>query len=329
MSITMRDVAEAAGVSIKTVSRVVNEQGEISEETRQRVLLTIDKLGYRPSKVARALVTKRTDTIGLIVGDICNPYFSEVARGVLDVAQEKGFDIFLCNSDGVMEAEKRALFSLIDHNVAGAIIYPHWKNRDWFKGVANPQRPIVLINYDWTPEPGLGVVLTEIVRGAEIAVDYLVEKGHRNIGMVAGEDNGIQQRVQGYRRALEKHGLPFREEYVRGGPGILEHGIESSKELLTRYPEITALFCYNDLIAIGAIQSCKELCLAVPDDCAVVGFDNIRFGALTCPSLTTVHCDKYEIGKQAATLLVDMFKTPEKIFPSIRVDVELIVRESA
>jgi LacI family transcriptional regulator len=329
VSITMRDVAEAAGVSIKTVSRVVNEQGEISEETRQRVLLAIEKLGYRPSKVARALVTNRTETIGLIVGDIANPYFSEVSRGVLDLAQEKGFDVFLCNSDGDLETEKRALFSLIDHNVDGAIIYPHWKNRDWFKDVSSPKCPVVLINYDLESAPGYGVVLSEIIKGAQTAVRYLIDKGHRHIGMLAGMDTGIHQRVQGYRKELKNHGLPFREDYILWGPAVLEHGIESSKALLTQHPEITALFCYNDLIAMGAIQGCKEMGLRVPEDCAIVGFDNIRFGALVCPSLTTIHCNKYEIGRQAASLLIEMLKSPDKSFPSIRIDSELIVRESA
>ncbi len=207
MAVTMRDVAEEAGVSIKTVSRVVNKQGELAPETRQRVLEAIEKLGYRPSKVARALVTRRTDTIGLLIGDISNPYFSEVARGVLDVAREQEYDVFLCNTDGEPITEKRALFSLIDHNVDGAIIYPTWDNKEWIPEFARQNSPLVLVNSRIEPRQGVGIVQTEIQKGANLAVKYLISQGHQNIGMIAGQVGPIGNinRVQGYRQALEKN----------------------------------------------------------------------------------------------------------------------------
>ena len=329
MPVTMRDVAEAAGVSIKTVSRVVNEQGEISDGTRQRVLQAINQLGYRPSKLARALVTQRTDTIGLLIGDIANPYFSEVARGVMDAAQLKGYDVFLCNTDA--QTEKRALFSLIDHQVDGVIIYPTYENIAWLNGFSSPETPLVFVNIALEPRPGQGIVHSAIEEGANLATSYLIEQGHREIGMIAGEVAPIESisRVQGYCRALEENGLPYREELVLVGIPQFEHGFEAARELFKRSPQITAIFCYNDLIAMGAIKSCQEMGLRVPQDCAIVGFDNILFAQLIDPPLTTVHVDKYEIGKQSATLLMEMLKDPQKVFPAIRVEMELLVRKSA
>jgi len=329
LPVTMRDVADAAGVSIKTVSRVVNDQGEITENTRQRVLDAIEKLGFRPSKVARALVTHCTETIGLLIGDIDNPYFSEVARGVLDIAQEQEYDVFLCNADTPV-AEKRALFSLVDHYVDGAIIYPTYDNLPWLQQFGNPTRPLVIVNKVIDPAPGIGVVCSKIVQGAKLAVCYLIEKGHTEIGMIAGEvaPLGMINRVIGYRQALEDHGVPFREERIILGPPVFQHGFDAMKVLVENRHKITAVFCYNDLIAMGAVQSCKAMGLRVPEDCAIIGFDNIRYTEMVNPPLTTVHVDKYEIGIQAASLLMDMFEDPERVYPPIYIDTELVVRES-
>lgn len=331
MPVTMRDVAQETGVSIKTVSRVVNEQGEISDETRERVLVAIERLGYRPSKVARALVTRRTDTIGLICGDIANPYLSEVARGVLDSALGGEIEVFLCNTDGNAEVERRALNSLLDHNVDGAIAFPLYANFEWFNKIVHPDHPIVLINCDLPTRPGLGIVSTEMRKGAILAVGFLAKKGHRSIGMLAGNvaPKDKIHRVQGFRDGLELHGLEYRDELVLTGGPVIEFGVAGGRRLLTEHPEVTAIFCYNDLMAMGTVQACKELGRRVPDDCAIIGFDNIKFSAMTNPALTTIHVNKYEIGRQAATLILGMLNYPGIVYPPTHMDVELIIRESA
>ena len=264
MPVTMRDVAEAAGVSIKTVSRVVNKQGELADDTRQRVLDAIDQLGYRPSKVARALVTQRTDTISLLVGDIANPYFSEVARGVMDAAQVEDYEVFICNTDN--GSEKRALFSLIDHNVDGAIIYPTYENLDWLNKFSKPGQPVVLVNSILEPHPGQGVVRTRIRKGADLATTYFIEQGHRLIGMIAGEVAPLEliKRVVGYRQALERHGIAFREDMVMIGAPQVNHGYEAAKLLIERFPQMTAIFCYNDLLAMGALKRFKRWVYVCP-----------------------------------------------------------------
>jgi DNA-binding LacI/PurR family transcriptional regulator len=212
-TVTMRDVAQKAHVSIKTVSRVVNDQGEISEKTRQRVLVAIEELGYRPSKVAQALVTQRTDTVGLIVGDVVNRVFDK--------------------------------------------------------------------------HPGMGLVATDIHGGARLAVDYLVGKGHTAIGMLAGRAAPLDkmQRVQGFREALMAHGLVPVDEWILTGSPILERGYEAARQLLTQHPQVTAFFAYNDLLALGAIQACDELGRRVPDDCAVVGFDDVQLYTVISPKI--------------------------------------------
>ena len=331
MPVTMRDVARESGVSIKTVSRVVNQQGEIRDETRKRVLTAIDKLGYRPSKVARALVTRRTDTIGLIFGDIANPYLAEIARGVLDSTVKEKIEVFLCHTGGDPESERRAINSLLDHNIDGAIVFPLLANSEWIQEIAKPEHPIVLMNFDVPSHPGLGSVVTDMRKGAKLAVDYLVEKGHRYIGMLAGEvgPKNMIQRVVGYRNGLEQHGIEYRDELVLIGNPVIEFGVSGAERLLSQYPEITALFCYNDLIAMGAIQTCKKLGMRIPDDCAIVGFDDNRFSSLVHPSLTTINVDKYRIGQYAAKCLLAMLKKPDEILEPIPIDVELIIRESA
>ncbi len=328
MPVTMRDVAIKAGVSIRTVSRVVNNEGEITEETRQRVLAAIEELGYRPSKLARALVTRRTETIGLVLVNIANPFFAEVACGVLDAAEARGYNVFLCNSTDT-EQQDRILRSLADHAVDGVIVYPGFGGGDSLRNFAEHHGPVVTLNC-FFEYPGTSRVMIDTRRGANLAVDHLVSKGHTAIGMLAGQARSLSlmRRVRGFREALRRHGLPFVKEWVLPGPPTVERGFASTLQLLTQYPKITAIFAYNDLLAVGAIQACKELGRRVPDDCAIVGFDDIPLAAMLAPPLTTIRVDKYELGLQAANRLFDMLASPGTYFPPIYVDVELVVRGS-
>ena len=332
MAVTMREVAHKAGVSIKTVSRVVNNQGEISDETRERVLIAIDELQYRPSKLARALVTQHTDTLGLIVSDITNPFFSEFACGVLDTARSEGYDVFLCNSGARVKQEMRALYSLADHNVDGIIIFPSWRNEENLKTFAVQRRPVVVVNRAMDPHPAIGQVVMDTGRGARLAVEYLSGKGHTNIGMLAGYAAfpDVFHRVRGFREALEELGLPLVDEWiVAAAPPVVEQGRAAARQLLNQHPQLTALFCYNDLLAVGALQACRELGRRVPEDCAVVGFDDIQLAALVTPALTTIRVDKYELGRQAVVLLVNMLEDSSTEYPTVYLDASLVIRESA
>ena len=328
----MRDVALKAGVSIKTVSRVVNDQGEISEATRQKVIVAIDELGYRPSLVARALVTQSTYTVGLVAVDIRNPFFPEVAHGVIETARCRGYNVFLCNTGSGPDLELGALRSLADRSVDGIIFYPSYESGETIKAFAQNYHPMVVINHT-VDQPGTSQVRTDNKYGAKLAVDYLVQQEHRAIGMLTGVANGHPskvRRVQGYHAAMNAHDLPIEEGWVvPTSTPTVECGYEAARYLLTQHPEITAIFAYNDLLAIGALKACHELGRRVPDDCAIVGFDDIQLAAMVIPSLTSVRVNKYKLGQQAMNRLFDMMGKPEATFPPITLTPELIIRESA
>ncbi|MBP7960357.1 MAG: LacI family DNA-binding transcriptional regulator [Caldilineaceae bacterium] len=331
MPVTMRDVAERAGVSIKTVSRVVNEQGEISEATRQNVLAVIKELRYRPNLLARGLVTQRTNTIGLVIGDITNPFFSEVARGVQDVARAEGYNIFLANTDSLPDDERKVLRSLADHAVDGIIIFPNSDNEELIGELASREQPIVLVNYLLNHEH-VGLVTTDLYAGSRLAVDHLAAKGHQHIGMLAGSNlvvgNNQGRRLRGFRDGLAAYGLPDNPDYVRISPGNMEGGHAAALALLAQHPQITAIYAYNDLLAMGALQACRQMGKRVPDECALIGFDDILMVSLVNPSLTSVRIDKSNLGQQAMHQLLSMIRNPDQPPAPIVLGVDLVIRES-
>ncbi|MGC9521942.1 MAG: LacI family DNA-binding transcriptional regulator [Anaerolineae bacterium] len=332
MPVTMQDVAERAGVSIRTVSRVVNKSEELSEETRQRVQAAIKQLGYRPSRLARALVTQHSDTIGLLIPDITNPFFSEVARGVVDAAESEGYSVFLANTDSNADKEFRALQKLADHAVDGAILFPTPGREATLCAFAAEYGPIVAINDYGLEEqhPSITCILTSLEEGARMAVDRLVSGGHRAIAMLSDVyEPDLLPRVRGYRDALRAHRLPVRDDWICRGPPVIETGCRSTLRLLQAFPEITGIFAYNDLLAIGAMRACKELSRPIPEACGIVGFDDIHLASLITPPLTTIHIDKYQLGREAFDRLLDMLERPGAPHPTVKMKVSLMERESA
>ncbi len=329
-SVTMRDVAQRAGVSVRTVSRVVNRRGEITDATRLRVQAAIDDLNFQPNKLARALVTQHTDTIGLIVDDIANPFFAELAAAVQANAQAAGYSIFLCHSAGLWEEELRALDSLVAHGVDGIILSPSaGLTAERLKPFADRCGPIVTVGHAPNHDR-IGRVQISTRGGAYEAVEHLIARGHRCIAMLCGIGApAIHHRYQGYREALLGHDLDLRDELVCPGATTFERGRASTLALLAQYPDVTAIFAYNDLLALGALRACAEQGRRVPADCAVVGFDDIPLADWINPSLTTVRVDKPRLGGQAVELLLDMLLAPESAPPTVTVDTRLVVRESS
>ncbi|GAB4540118.1 MAG: LacI family DNA-binding transcriptional regulator [Anaerolineae bacterium] len=327
--VTIEDVARAAGVSRQTVSRAINAKGEISPLTYQRVMEAVQALDYRPSGVARSLATQRTRTIGLVVPDITNPFFPEVARGVQDVARQEGYSVFLCNTDESPDEELQVLQSLASRPVDGIILFGSRISEADLLAFADHYRPLVVLNR-FLEHPGVSLVLVDNQRGAKLAVDYLAHLGHAAIGMLAGPvaSPSSIQRVEGFRQAMAAHGLAAPEDWIVPGPPTIEGGYETARQILTQYPEVTAFFAYNDLSAWGAVQASRDLGRRVPAQCAVIGFDDIRLAAMVSPSLTSVRVDKYYLGQQAMIRLLAMLDTPDASFPPIHVGVELVVRES-
>jgi LacI family transcriptional regulator len=330
MPTTLRDVARKAGVSVKTVSRVVNNQGEISEETRQRISAVIREMGYRPNLVARGLVTQRTHTLGLVVPDITNPFFPEVARGVQDAARRHRYNVFLCNSGEDKQEELNVLYSLAEQGVDGVIISPCYSTDENLVQFAAAFRPIVTINHNYA-HPNISQVLTENVHGAKLAVDYLVGKGHRQIGMIGGLEKSLNRarRISGFTEAMKEHGLDVIIENIEGATPNVESGYAAALSLLAKQPQLSALFVYNDLMALGVLQACRMLGCRVPEDCAIVGFDDIQMAGLIYPPLTTIHLDKYRLGQKAVDRLIEMLDQPKTHFAPISLEVQLVIRQSA
>jgi LacI family transcriptional regulator len=328
--VTIEDVARKAGVSRQTVSRAINNKGEISPATRNRVMEAVRALDYRPSRVARGLATRRTHTIGLVVPDITNPFFPEIARGVQDVARREDYSVFLCNTDESPDEELQVLHSLAAQPVDGILLFGSRISDGDLTAFADSYRPLVMLNR-FLEYPGVSLILVDNQRGAKLAVDHLADQGHVAIGMLAGPTTSPSsaQRVEGFRQAMAARGLPTPGDWISPGPPTIEGGYDAAQRLLMRYPQPTALFAYNDLSALGTVQACRELNRRVPAECAIIGFDDIRLAAMVSPSLTSVRVDKYYLGQQAMIRLLAMLDEPDESFPPVRVDVELVVRESS
>lgn len=328
---TINDVAKIAGVSRQTVSRAINNKGEISLDTREQVLKVVQHLGYRPNRMAQGLVTQHTLTIGIIIPDISNPFFPEFARGVQDFAHQEEYNVFLCNTDGNPDEEVKALYSLAAQGVDGVILFTYQGSDDILKEFADKYHPVVVLNR-YVEHPNIAVIMVNNYHGAKLAVEHLIERGHTNIAMLAGPDTSPSKvrQVKGFCDALTEHGLPVVAKWIISSLPLptLTQGYQSAHQLLSKNPQITAIFAYNDLLAIGAIRACNELGYRVPTDCAIVGFDDIQLASMVTPSLTTIYVNKYTLGEQAMARLLNMINNPDSVSPSIYVDVELVVRES-
>jgi LacI family transcriptional regulator len=327
---TMKDVAQRAGVSPSTVSHVMNETRFVSQQLRDRVLHAMKELNYQPSAVARSLRTKRTQVIALVIPDITNPYFPEVARGVQDVAEENEYSVILCNTDRIRGRELRFLKALRGQQVDGLILNPSEVTFGDLQDLQDAQIPVVLIGSQ-IDHPDLDVVMVNNVQGAYDAVSHLIDLGHRRIGLVGGPRaaSSGEQRFQGYIRALATHDIPIDEEIITEGRFTREGGHESMKRLLALQSPPTAVFASSDVMAIGALMAIQEEGLQVPNDVSLVGFDDIAEASTTTPKLTTVSQPKYQTGKVAAQLLFDRVEgTSPGERQKIVLSHQLVIRDS-
>jgi len=308
--VTMADVAHEAGVSTMTVSRVVNNKGEVSPATRQRVLDVIERLRYRPSGIARGLATRRTRTLGLVIPDVANPFFSDVTRGAEHVAYAQGYNVFLCNTEEDPQRELAVLRSLEEKRVDGVVLCSSRLDDDELRQVVSRHSAVVLVNRrleSMDEQNGVGAVLVDDLSGGRMVTRHLLDTGHRAVGLLAGPptSHSGRRRAEGYRAALADAGVQYDPAWVIACPADVDGGRRAAAGLLAAHPDLTALFCYNDLVAVGALHACAEMGRRVPDDLAVVGFDDILLAALVTPPLTTCRVPRYELGGQAMKLLLN------------------------
>lgn len=328
--VTMSDVAREAGVSLMTVSRVVNDKGEVSQSTRERVLDVIARMGYRPSGIARGLATKRTGTLGLVVPDVANPFFSEVARGAEHVAYAEGYNVFLCNTEEDTERELAVLQSLEEKRVDGLVVCSS-RLEDVELGEALAYHHAVVLVNRRLEENRVGTVLLDDRTGGKIATEHLLQGGHRAVGFLSGPraSRSGRERAEGFRAALTSLMVPSDPRWSVHCSPMVEGGYQTGVDLLAAHPRLTALLCYNDLVAVGALQACAALARRVPEDVAVVGFDDIPLAALVTPSLTTCHVPRYDLGARAVRLLLNQIQGCREDCSEIVLQPELVVRESA
>lgn len=314
MTVTIYDVAREAGVSMATVSRVVNNNPNVKPQTRKKVFEAIERLGYRPNAVARGLASKKTTTVGVVIPDISNSIFSEVARGIEDIANMYHYNIILCNADKKKEKEIRVVNTLLEKQVDGLLFMGGAITEDHVQAFKTSSVPVVLCA---TADEKRLIPSVDIdhEKAAYDAVNVLIQNGHKNIAMISGtlQDpaNGFA-RYQGYKKALEDAGIPLREEYVRIGNYRYESGLEVTKYFLELPERPTAIFAATDEMAIGAIHTLQDSGLKVPDDVSVISVDNIRMASMVRPQLTTVAQPMYDIGAVAMRLLTKLMNKETK-----------------
>jgi LacI family transcriptional regulator, galactose operon repressor len=326
---TVKDVSRAAGVSTATVSRVLAGFDEVSEETRQRVLKAAKELNYQPNRNARNLRMNTTSKIGVIISDIQNPFFGSVVRGIEKITIKDDYTLILGNSDEDPEREKKLITMLLEEGVAGIILVPTNADTENYRRLFNSGTPFVILDRR-LPFPDLDMVLVNGAAGAGLAMDHLVNLGHRRIGYVGGLKHlsVMNEREQGYLAALHKHGLPFVEEYLRQGNNRQDGGHQAVCELLSLPEPPTAVLIANNLMTLGGLQAIHESGLAIPKQVSLVGFDDMDWASSLRPPLTCVAQPAYEMGETAAGILLDRIRQPDKPHQTRVLDTRLIVRAS-
>lgn len=329
---TIRDVAERAGVSVATVSHVINGTRKVAPETAERVRQAMEELDYHPNAVARSLRTRKTQVIGVVVSDITNPFFATLVRGAEDAALEAGYSIVVCNSDETVEKENRYVQVLRRRRVDGMLLAPVGGGENpAIQKLAQQGVPFVCVD-----RRAAGVeadaVLSDNVGGAYTATQHLIERGHRRIGIVLGIRGATttEERLAGYRQALEEAGIHFSEDLVVWGGYRVEGGRRATAKLLSLTPPPTAIFSTNNLMTVGVLQELFHRRVVIPQEMAVVGFDDLEWAEMVHPPLTAVAQRPYEIGHKAVELLLSRLGGEEDLSSrEVRVPVELRVRESA
>ena len=327
--VTIGDVAELAGVSYQTVSRVINDKPDVSATTRQRIQDIIAETGYRPSHIARSLATARTATIGLVVPDISNPFFSAIARGVEQVASTQGYTVLLCSTGEDASRELEVLHMLDERYVDGVIVCGLREEDALLQQALSLFRAVVLVNRRLADET-IPAIMVDDVLGGYVATQHLLQLEHTAVGFMAGPPTSYSgaRRLQGYDQALVEAGIVRQDGWIQHCIPTVAGGGTAVRQLLANHPELSALFCYNDLVAVGAMRHCMTAGRRVPEDIAIVGFDDIMLAGLISPALTTCHVPRVEMGSQAVSMLFDCMKDDAGGCHEIVIDPELVVRAS-
>lgn len=329
---SLQEVAERAKVSIATVSRVLNKSDKVVPETRATVEKALRDLGYRPSRVARRLRMKdgRAHLVGLIIPDIQNPFYAEIARGVEDAAYANQYALILCNSDENLEKERFYLEVMQAESVDGVVLPPFDETDAAVTDIVASGLPVVCV------DRSLSKIKTDLVevdnyQGAFEAVTHLLDRGHKSIGLIEGRSqvSTSRERRRGYLDALAARDIPVRKELLRAGDFKQESGRVLTGELLDLRKPPTALFVCNNLMTVGALAAVHQRQLRVPRDVAIVGFDDLPWAEALDPPPTVVRQPAYDVGRQAMELLLRRILEPDRPPVTVRLRPELVIRRSS
>jgi len=323
-------VAKEAGVSVATVSRVLNHPETVSENTKNHVMSIMKQLSYTPNSLARGLALNKSNTIALLIPNILNPKHMEIAKGVEDVAHQKKYNILLCNTEGKKDKEREYINILINRKVDGIIFSNCLLSDMEIQDLARENAPVVLIGKKTTSN--INMVYTDYFSGAYEATKHLLELGYKKIAHITGpkwQDENIDKQ-KGYEKALQDNNLPIDKKYIVEGDNDINGGYLAAKKLMCMSQRPEAIFAANDLMAIASLDAAKALGVKVPESIAVIGFDNISMSALVEPKLTTVSQPIYKMGLLAARLLFDNmeYEKQDYVPQSVFLHTKLKIRES-
>ncbi|WP_040948878.1 LacI family DNA-binding transcriptional regulator [Gorillibacterium massiliense] len=312
---TIKDVAKKANVSAATVSRVLHNLSGFSDRTKRKVLQVAEELGYRPNAIARGLVNKRTQTIGVLFPNVSGGFSTDILHGMEEAAHENGFSIIVCNTARDGERTMKYLQVLREKQVDGIIFASQVIKDDYVTELAAMRVPVVLVN-TLASKDSIPYVKVDDQQAAYQATTYLIQNGHREIAMIAGtlgdRLTGLP-RLKGYRQALEDHGIPFSESRVAYGDFQLEGGRSAMEKLLSEAPPFTALFAASDEMAIGAMGVAFEGGIKIPRDLSIIGYDDLIVSRMIYPPLTTIHQPLALMGRSALEMLIALIGGKQEV----------------
>ncbi|WP_152658336.1 LacI family DNA-binding transcriptional regulator [Oceanobacillus sp. CFH 90083] len=307
MTYTIKDVAKRANVSKATVSRILNNQGGYSEKTKKKVLDVIQELEYNPNGVARGLTNKRTNTIGVLVPNLTSSLVTDVLNGIESVAHEKGISVIVCHTEYHGIKTLKYLRLLHEKRVDGLIIASTNLEKEYYEYILKMDVPAVLLStYSEFPIP---YVTADDYNAAYMATEFLIQKGHKNIGMVSGNKeewlaDKYLPRVEGFKRALSDYKISFGENNITYGNFSIEDGLVGLENLVREIPDLTAIFTESDEIGMGVLSGAYKLGINIPEDISVIGMDNINLCQFLCPPLSSVSLSHSKMAEKATSILL-------------------------
>lgn len=327
---TIKKIAQLANVSTATVSKVINGKDKyISEATKLKILKIVEQEGYVPNGIAKSLKIKKTKTIGIIIPDVMNLFFSELARGVEDAAEKRGYTVILCNSDNKESKEEKYIQMLQEKKVDGIIITAP-ENRT-HQSIKIQDIPLVLVDRDigTQTDQKIGRITVDNRDGAYKATKYLIENGCREIGMISSnyKNKPSADRIKGYEKALDESKINIEQNKIFLENYTIESGYNGAKKIL-KETEVDGIFCGNDLIAIGAIKALREKDIRIPEQVKIIGFDDIQISQYMDPPLTTIRQPIYQMGEESVKMLISLIKNKGKNLEKV-LQTKLIQRGSA